>query len=478
MIQFNSDHIIVGQIKQLLAEFNLPTYRVYTLKNSLYHAQTNTEKDIIESIPLENITQNDTILDSQKHIRYIDYIKDDKIQRYYNGTWHDTLKKYYYNKKELNYTKNLKIQNNIYDAYTHEYLGNYLRFQRDYNNLNLMPFYNCFSNTLVPNLNYNWVTPKGVKVSFYSSDTRFKIYMLPVKLFQEYTIAIDCADGLELCCGVYGQYQDTRVKLKSIPGFTYKKINSASFSSPFLYSELTNLYQAISLDSAAELATIEQDLKLFIKLPANNTSTIVILEGNYIGWNDKYVEGNTVDSTKIDNPINFTGNLIKKNKIVNNYEEDLTYHPDMNSRIWTPITPLQLLQMNTGQQYPFSNRLTEFLTGNMITNIDQVSDNIKRIQTIMKENGNNITVDGLWSQKMQMILYDFVNLAYTRNKLAEVDKVDSIGYGDKDIESHYNSIKATTDADNNFKIDTVINTLQNINLYEDAFRNTYKGGKK
>lgn len=99
MFNFESQHILTGYIKQLLASFNLPKY-------------INEEEGYI-------------------------------ITKDYN---------YYYNKPVKNYTKNLQVQNNIYNSYTHEYLGDYLRFQRDYNHLDLMPLYNCFSNKLVSNL--------------------------------------------------------------------------------------------------------------------------------------------------------------------------------------------------------------------------------------------------------------------------------------------------------------------------------------
>lgn len=48
------------------------------------------------------------------------------------------------------------VRNSRYDAYTHEYLGDYLRFQRDYNKLNLMPLYNCFSNRICDDLQLNF----------------------------------------------------------------------------------------------------------------------------------------------------------------------------------------------------------------------------------------------------------------------------------------------------------------------------------
>jgi hypothetical protein len=86
MIKFNDSSIIVGYIKELLYSFNLP------------------------QIPVSK------------------------------------LKSYTFNEYIPNITTNLKLENNIYDTYTHEYLGNYLRFIRDYKKIDLMSLYNCFSN--------------------------------------------------------------------------------------------------------------------------------------------------------------------------------------------------------------------------------------------------------------------------------------------------------------------------------------------
>ena len=260
MFKFNSENIFTGYIKQLLTSFNLPKYHVYTAEQQKYHekyvaAQNNInslnfkikmldkemesldqesdeykqlsiernetyeemiaaenlllgtpEKDVLISTvrqEVPNYANGGNALEYVSYMRYIPYIKDNKIQiyaptiktekettivdgaeidkektviQYSDNDWkpyhaaygsehykvHNknanihTPKGYAYNLKIRNYTKNLKIQNNVYDSYTHEYLGDYLRFQRDYRNINLMPLYNCFSNTLCPRLNISF----------------------------------------------------------------------------------------------------------------------------------------------------------------------------------------------------------------------------------------------------------------------------------------------------------------------------------
>lgn len=239
------------------------------------------------------------------------YLHDFNLPKYSNGKWF--VDNYYiYNQRILNKTKNLEIKNNRYDYYTHEYLGDFLRFQRDFNNIDLMPLYNCFNNRICTHLLLNFgsaikdssgLTIKEHRILFDSTDTNYKIYMVPVHLNAKYTIAIDCNIPLEICCGIFGKYLDTTVAAdistkyanssdlinQIIATKTYTKYNSSIFSCPELYDLQTIISTASEkLDQTilAYLQAHESDLKLFIKVPINNTSSITILEGDYRHFND------------------------------------------------------------------------------------------------------------------------------------------------------------------------------------------------
>ena len=118
MLKYNDDNIYGGYIKQLLASFNLPQCPIGN-------------KDFTQSIH---------------------YIEGNSLY-FYNSVDGTTTRvsSYKENDKIENITKNLEIRNNLYDSYTHEYLGDYLRYVRDYKGLDLMSMYNCFSNVAMTN---------------------------------------------------------------------------------------------------------------------------------------------------------------------------------------------------------------------------------------------------------------------------------------------------------------------------------------
>lgn len=428
MKKFNTSDLFTGYLKQLLHDFNLPKIKVYTKKHREYFNKHNEE-----SAEILSTSQNTDL-----NVRHFPYLKDGQIQEYINNKWYNISTKvaaapkfYTYGQKILNYTKNLKINSNVYDSYTHEYLGDYLRFQRDYYDLNLMSLYNCFSNRACDKLNLKWYLNNNTEVVFNTDDTNYKIYMLPVKLFQTYTIAIDSSQPIELCCGIYGDYQDTREKFNSIPQYTYKKISHSIFSQPFIFDlldytndrKVNTLIESLTENDKIELAQNECDLKLFIKIPVNNTSTIVVLEGNYIGWNDRsetWVERNNKKYFEV-----------KSNKSVLNLD---FINNDTKLNL---ISPLQLLQFNTNEQHPFADRLIEYLIGNVISNTEEeIYDNVRRAQKALYDNNKYmIRVPGAWDYEMNKLFYEYMT---SRNLDFETDH-DLLGYVDKDVEKYYKS---------------------------------------
>lgn len=454
MKKFNESDLFTGYLKQLLHNFNLPKIKVYTKEHRKYLEKNHEEspeiistlKATLTNYTIENNKYN-TNKPPMKNVRYFPYIKDGEIQEHIDGSWvnigHKTNSRntryYNYGEKILNYTKTLKINSNTYDSYTHEYLGDYLRFHRDFTGLDLMSLYNCFSDRACEKLKVNWnveLEDYSLKtVSFDTSDTNYKIYMLPVKLFKKYTIAIDSIYPVEMCCGIYGDYQDTRNKFKEIYKNTYKRVNSCQFSQPFIYDALAftddgkinTLIENLIPDDKIELAQNECDLKLFIKLPASNTSTIVVLEGDYRNWNES-IWADT-DNNKSTN--SSVINLEYYDKLKTNYSDVKL------------ITQLQLLQLNTGEQHPFADRLIEYLLGNAISNSEtEVSNNIKLAQKALYSNlkafGYSKEIPGFWSPEMNLLFYEYMTRCINNNAKSFTSNRDLLGYVDKDVEKYYN----------------------------------------
>ena len=470
MFKFNDTNILTGYIKEMLASFNLPSYKVYTRQQREHFEETGEELNVIASQEASQSSDEAP----KNHPCFVSYIKDGSVQQYVKNkennsyAWKVITDPYLYNIFVPNETKNYVIKNNIYDYYTHEYLGEYLRFIRDFHNVDLMPLYNCFSDHICNNieLTFDAGTVAKKSITFSGSNPEYKIYMLPVKLFQKYTIAIDCQQEYELCCGIYGKYLDTREIFNQIPGKTYKKV-IGQFSKPILYDLaelLPNKLPSKDITGTPEekeeqkkkqeaqqkqwdetmawLAKNEGDLKLFIKLPASNNSSIAVLEGDYRSWNDSYGVG--VNKTQ--------------NKTVLNFEASDECLSNNNLKL---ITPLQLLKFNTGKSYPFADRLVEYLLGNVITPLDEIADNIKRVQTIALKNGQINKADGIWTDKLQKILYNFMNSEELIQGNKKETNHDILGYADKDVENaYYAKIKMTNEVE-------TVETLLQVDLYKN-----------
>lgn len=566
MFSFNNNHIFTGYLKQLLSSTYIPNCKVYKKEYAEYCAKNGKEDPrILESFDTQGVYRGAS---------RITYLKNKELLTYFWGDPKnpDSNKPYWKRGTKLQYIENsfipgltraLKSAGDTYDTKTHEYLGEFLRFVRDYYDVNLMSMYNCFSNRIINNI-FLKIDPQTEllagnspcpKIEFSSYDPRYCIYAVPVKLFENYTIAIDCAQSIELFCGFYGTVLDLSDKkgdnrsLELIKA-TYRKYNHTRFRQPFLYDALDAKYWTAG-DAVAtvhrknqtaekkflkssevtrwDIANREHDLKLFIKVPSTCSSSITILEGDYRGYNDSlYVPA----PVRVGNKAGVTWNFIQ-NKWINNFQsKDTTYSfsvfvpakteneedtfvpasgiytnediPDINNRPFKPIGKLQLLALNTGESYPFADRLVEYLTGSAITSEDEIKDNIKRVQKVMNQNGHFFELNGIWEPKMQKILYDAAIIsgpiisqktqvdAVVDGKPTKLEKTilvdkrqgkhprlghnrksdvyDILGYADRDLECWYASWKlAPSKYPPYTQSSTIIDTIKDVDIYDGLY---------
>ena len=108
------------------------------------------------------------------------FIDTDKI-----ANW-TSLREFHFGEKDDKLSTNYISNCEGYDYRTHERLGQYLRNLRDMYGLNLLPMYNCFSNQPLEN---HIIKPK--KIEHTSTYKNTKIYKIPIKFNQDYTICIE-----------------------------------------------------------------------------------------------------------------------------------------------------------------------------------------------------------------------------------------------------------------------------------------------
>ena len=325
------------------------------------------------------------------------------------------------------YTYNYHSTCNEYDSQTHLHLGNYLRFIKGYYELDLMPFYNCFTNEYAEDISLNYLpattTRKYIKpsdvlkcgtetkveeglyvggVELILTNTNesstdklnsdFKVLSVPIKFNKSYTIAIECATPVQMRAVVMNKSgmiltQDGKTFTDDLntSSIVY---NSLSFNSPVQYRVET-------FDKL--MYSQERNLKLLIQLPVNNTSSIVILEGDYT-----------------------------KNDMIKTDKNQVRKYPEI-------INPA-LLTLNNQRTYAFSNRLIEYLLLNVVTPSESISGNIKRFQEALanqdsiyfKEDKN----PGIWNNSMRAATMRLVKKYHKEYLLKDQD-----GYLNRDLEN-------------------------------------------
>lgn len=321
-----------------------------------------------------------------------------------------------------NVTKQFVSNVNYYDSKTHRTLGEYLRCLRDIKGVDLMGLYNCFDYTIAENISLS-----DGKVNDYANP-KTKVILIPIKFNKTYTMAIDCPFSVSVCPVFYDGKNlikdSNNESMTDKLSYLFTKYNSLQFINPQTFkikndpSEIVNIgYNASSVEElkaiekatkyCVNLSNFEKYLYLAIQLPKSNTSSIVVLEGEYTSNTGTY----TASAQNIEN----------------------LGEPRLSSIF---RSELSLLSSNTNTQVPFSDKLIEYLLRYTIDDREYIDDNVANIETKIGYNPNlKNFYPGIWDKGLRFALYTtYMNLP---NK-PWINKKDIFGFVDLDIESAVN----------------------------------------
>lgn len=409
MYKFNNNSIFTFYLKGKLHDFNLPSYEAWTPNKFIYKNNYYIYKNYILKA-LEDARYSNFNLDNFK------VIQDN----------------YVFGNKLLNITKNLNISSLYYDAYTHNYLGRYLRFYRDYMGIDLMPLYNCFSEETVSDI----VIKDLSNNILLQSDDNSTIYMVDAIPFTEYTFYINCKNTVEIAAGYYdnGQLDINNIELPSTSTRiifpyekTYYKKTNTTFNKPFIYDKIKKA-DKLNIQNANTLYQWRDKFKIFVKVPKNNESPVVILEGDYLQNNTLHFENTNL----------YLKNIVEGKPYIPKdiRDPDTDYIPRYNydqSNKRAYIWKNQLTCIGGLYNYPFSDRLIEYLIHNTIDAADETDNNIARVQDILTHRNsiklNKIKLKGVWDADIRNVSYGIAKNSNLINT-----KYDVLGYIDKDVE--------------------------------------------
>ena len=374
------------------------------------------------------------------------------------------------------YTEKYISKYNYYDTKTHEFLGNYLRLYRDLFDINLMPFYNCFSYRFFDDIYLTTDNSKGYELS---SNSNYKVAAIPIKFDRKYTIALDSSTSILLKACFHDSIGNMVIKLEDDSEFistellkdcevsisnssnSYTTINDGvviipqmNFGDPIKFEikldcdNLTDSYRR-------KLKALEKYLYLVIQIPINNSSSIVVLEGDYnnIDYNTNYynIEKNYYIYDYSEDENNPSREYINKDKLIDNILSNNTNYIKSNISNNTTsgdalnivvslieesteekknnflLTDLSLLEINTEEIYAFSNRLVEYLLLNVVDSEDTIDNNTIKLQNIFELFNRKDTAPSVFSDRLRYLIYK-------KYLLSDNIKIDINGFVDKDVE--------------------------------------------
>lgn len=273
---------------------------------------------------------------------------------------------------------NYESTTNYYDSATHYYLGKYLRYLYTTSEINLFPYYNTFNDTYFSDVRLTKDKYSKLQPTLNSTN---KVVGVPVLFNHTYTIAIDCPSEVLMRLVLHDEYglRDE----STLPKEMLNALQSSLKIHPRLqfHNPITFRLEV----SDPQTLQLENNLFLAIQLPKNNTSSIVVLE---------------------------------------NYKSDKVLQPS-------------LLKMNSFKTFAFSDRLIEYLLGNVIHKDEHISENIEKIQRALFTEFPEYR-DEIYSKKKKLGVYDTSITDMIKDIVQkyslENDVSDQDGFVNKDVE--------------------------------------------
>ena len=155
---FNRNNSEIYFIRDLLESTYIPTVRIFskytniqpTNKQSVvatYDVDT-TPYDVVSSESNLEVYKNETFILDNK-VMLCDPNTDAITGKTYTINDSRDVSRYFFGNRYSNITTNYVSNRNYYDTGMHEALGRYLRAYRDFYHIDVMNFYNCFSNRFI-----------------------------------------------------------------------------------------------------------------------------------------------------------------------------------------------------------------------------------------------------------------------------------------------------------------------------------------
>lgn len=360
MLEFNNTNIFTGFLKEKLNSFNLPNCAVYdkaTFNNG------------------EVLKENSFCI-----------VKNYEVGRDYI-VYKDTNKKltsmvYAYGKRYKNITITLEDYTKEYNTKTHEYLGQYLRFIRDYKGLDLMSMYNCYSQRILSDNTYDYV-------------------IIPMGKNRVTDFTISCNKPFVYTMLTANNNSDLLTNIQDI----YKQKDSST-------GEMTKAQTVLNRDLKKFIYTINigslnyQSIQdwLVLRFIKNTEFRLTVLEGTY----------KDLDKLQFNFKENY--NDISLNSFIHN-----------NQLLNYPTTNLK--------SYPFADKLEAYLLEHPITNQDKYyKDIVVNVKNKLEFN-TNPTDD--FDNNTRIRVIDKFNKTKINHTVYDIN-----GYSDKDTEEILDSLEA------------------------------------